>query len=118
MKHNLLIVVLVLFAFVGQAVSSTAVPCRDMKNMDMSESMMNHSMESNTMNSSEMDSGDTVAFDCCQQDCNCPMGLSVSATLSSIDIVYNVIIPAQKIESYFNLLLRQSLTSLYRPPIY
>jgi len=107
------VVVLVLLTFVGQAVASTAVPCHDMKSMDMSQTMMmNHSMDS-----ADMASESITALDCCQQDCNCPMGLSVSVTLTSLFFVNNLNISSQKIEQYTNLLLNQPLTSLYRPPI-
>ena len=112
-RQKLIVVVLVLLAFVGQTVASTAVPCHDMKAMDMSQQMiMNHTMESTAMASEN-----TAVLDCCQQDCNCPIGLSVSATLTSLFFVEHLNISSQKIEQYTNLLLNKILTSLYRPPI-
>ncbi|MFB1016177.1 MAG: hypothetical protein ACI93V_001170 [Alteromonadaceae bacterium] len=117
-KHKLLVVVLVLLAFVGQAVASTTVPCHDMKSMDMSEKMMmSHSMDSSPMASDAHNSENMVAADCCQQDCNCPMGLSLSATLPNSAFIDGRVISSQRIEQYTTLMLNDSLTSLYRPPI-
>ena len=109
-------VILLLLAFVGQTLASTAVTCHAMKTMDMSERMMmSHSMESGP-SVSDSKASKNVA-DCCQQDCNCSMGLSVSATLSSSAFIDSWVLLSQKIEQYTNILLSHSLTSPYRPPI-
>ena len=111
-KHKLFVVVWVLLAFVGQTVASTAAPCHQMKQMDMAANMvmMNHSMTNDSIDK-------TVKLDCCQQDCSCPIGLSVSATSLVNLTLDSLTISTQKIEQYTNLLQSQSLTSLYRPPI-
>jgi len=109
------VAIFILLTFVGQTIASTAVPCHQMSDMDMSSqemSMMNHSMASAEQSNAKM-----TMLDCCQQDCNCPMGISASATLSNTLTVNNLVFPSQKIEQYSNLSLSQSLTSLYRPPI-
>jgi len=117
-KHKLLVVVLVLLAFVSQTVASMTVSCDHMKMMDMSEKMrMSHSMDSGSMASDAKNSESTTVADCCQQDCNCSMGLSFSATISSSAFIDSWALSSQKIEQYTNILLSYSLTSLYRPPI-
>jgi len=115
-KHNLLIVILVLLTFIGQAIASTAVPCHQMNAMDMSSqqmAMMDHSMASDNQANEGM-----IKADCCQQDCNCPLGISASATLSTSLTIEYLAFSSQKIAQYSNLLSSQSLTSLYRPPIF
>jgi len=117
-KHKSLVVVWLLLAFVGQTVASTAVSCADMKMMDMSEKMMMmHAMDTSSMDSGPIDSESRTVPDCCQQECNCSMGLSVSATLSNLAFADSRASSSQKIEQYTNILLSHSLTSLYRPPI-
>ena len=116
-KHKLLVVVLVLLSFVGQTIASTAVPCHKMNKMDMTQTMMMHH-DAMDMATDSDDTASSVMLDCCQQDCNCPIGLSASANISSSLSVETFTISAQKIEQYANLLQSQSLTSLYRPPIF
>ena len=110
-KHKLLVVILVLLAFVSQTVASMPVSCDDMK------MTMSHSMDSGSMSSNAIDSESTTVADCCEHDCNCSIGLSISATLSSSAFIDSWALLSQKIEQYTNILLSHSLTSLYRPPI-
>ena len=89
-----------------------------MKTMEMSGAMMmHHVMVADPMSDSSNIEKMTVA-DCCQQECKCPMSLSIAATLSSAFLVYNGDILSQKIEKRVNLLSNKLLTSLYRPPIF
>ena len=115
-KQKLLVGVLILLTFIGQAIASASVPCHDMNNMKMTNTQM-ISMSHASM-SDEMNSNDNMSsLDCCQQDCNCPVGISASITLSTSLSIDSLVISEQKIEHYPHLLLAQSLTSLYRPPI-
>ncbi len=119
LKYKLFVVVWLLLTFVGQAIAATTVPCHDMNTMDMSQSMMmNHVMADDSMaHDMERNNENTAMLDCCQQECNCPVGLSVSAPLATLFVFNSLAISSQKIEQYSNLLLSQPLTSLYRPPI-
>jgi hypothetical protein len=45
------------------------------------------------------------------------MGLSLSATLPNSAFIDGRVISSQRIEQYTTLMLNDSLTSLYRPPI-
>lgn len=111
-KGRFLIVLLVLLGFVSQVVAS-AVMSPKMSSIHQSMptmNMMDHS-------SHAMDLVSMAASDCCQQDCYCPMAGCVAAMLPTLTSYDVVISPFQISLQPLSLVVSQSLSSLYRPPI-
>jgi len=117
-QNKIFVILLMLVAFIGQAVASTTMSCvhesMDMPAMQhatMSETMMNHAdmMTTNSEQSNKMD--------CCQEQCKCPMSGCVSFYLL-VDTRFNSeLIPEQKISLLSSIHQSQINSSLYRPPI-
>ena len=112
-KRQSLLVLLLLQAIVGQAIASTAAPCKDMKiGHDMS--MMQHTEQGM---SHDMNVGMTMDMsDCCDQECNCPMNGAFTGSIAHIDQVNLSIMPPHKITIFIKSPQNSLLTSLYRPP--
>ena len=116
-QNKIFVILLMLVAFIGQAVASTTMSCvhesMDMSTMQhatMSETMMNHAdMTTNSQQNNKMD--------CCQEQCKCPMSGCVSIYLL-VDTRFNSEpIPEQKISQLSSIHQSQTNSSLYRPPI-
>ena len=112
-KRQSLLVLLLLLTIVGQAIASTAAPCKDMEiGQDMS--MMQHTEQGM---SHDMDVGMTMELsDCCDQECYCPMNGVFTGSIAHIDQVNLSVIPTQKIILFINSPQNSLFTSLYRPP--
>lgn len=112
-QSNIVVVMLMLMTFIGQAMASTAMPCAHVS-MDMP--MMNHEEMSNTDAMSVMDD-EASMMDCCQDQCQCPM----SGCVSLFVLINNHVSHSDKAEQgiYQIPLLHPSQvsSSLYRPPI-
>jgi len=126
MKHNILIILLMLMTFMSQASVSTSMYCvTDSDSNDtgeistmMTDSMIDHSQ----MNHASMSHTRTdISDDCCQQDCQCPMEACFTSSLSASTmslIIFNISsLKSSKIEQQTSLFQTQISSSLYRPPI-
>ena len=120
-QNKILVILLMLVAFIGQAMASTTMSCvHESKDVDMS--MMQHAnmSETITMNHADMmlaNSDQSSKMDCCQEQCKCPMSGCISLSLL-IDTRFNYgVIAEQKISQLSSLHQPQVNSSLYRPPI-
>jgi hypothetical protein len=130
-QNKVLIVLLMLVAFIGQAMVSTAmsyanVTCAHEINADMA--MMIHDdvvsgMANEAMNHASMMSDSSgqehnqATMDCCQEQCQCPMNGCVSLSLLANTSFNALAIAEQKIPQLTSLHASQINASLYRPPI-
>ncbi len=124
-QNKIVVILLMLVAFIGQAMASVAVPCAHESMMNTSMSMMTHESMTN-MNHAEMMSGSieqsdnqATKMDCCQEQCKCPMNGCVSLSLfvnANPSFNYGAI-TQQKISQLPSLHQPQVNASLYRPPI-
>jgi len=136
MNNNIVIVMLVLTAFIAQAMASTAmsysgVSCVHGTMMSkMSDSTMSDStISDNTMpdssmskmnmalTDSEQDSDMNMSMDCCEDECKCPMNGCVSLSFLLNTYTSTIIVAEQKILQLSSSHQSQSSASLYRPPI-
>ena len=136
-KHNIFIVLLMLVTFVTQAAVGTSMSCVNDNTsnkmmttleMPMDNTMADHSkmapseMDHSKMNHATMYSMNIDASDdCCQQDCQCPMAIcftqSLSASTNSLMVLNTLLLKVQKINQLPLLIQTQINSSLYRPPI-
>jgi hypothetical protein len=118
-KINVLMVMLLLLAFVGQTMASTVMPYQMTTQSQSNHQMMSgmdHSAHTMDHDANMVDTLQT-SMDCCDQDCSCVMGSCTSVTLTAAPFAIEAKITTQKIVQYLHHLLAQSPTSLYRPPI-
>jgi len=117
-QNKILVILLMLVAFIGQAMASTTMSCVH-ESMDMS-AMQNDTMSEMTMNHADMmltNDGESNKMDCCQEQCQCPMSGCVSLSFL-IDTHFNSLaITEQKISQLPLIHQSQINSSLYRPPI-
>ena len=109
MKSKLLIILLTLLVFVGQAVAATAIPCSMASDMQSQSDYVDHTGH-------DMDQQDSTKIDC-GLDCNCPMATCLSVIATShpeLDLEDNI---SQKFDAPAVLSLAQSQDFRYRPPI-
>ena len=120
-----LMVLLLCLAFIGQATAS-AVMSYQMMNMSMTHEQISNNVagmaHSDMMdNSHHMAASEVItdtSEDCCQNECNCYLtGCTTVATLPKSICHAPLTGGVVKISSLSPLVLSQSLTSLYRPPI-
>lgn len=115
-KYSKIILAILMMAFIGQAVASTAMSClnespqSDIQEQVMDFSIMDHSQHSN------MNVGDSIdSSDCCPE-CDCSLGGCITAVAptseQSLKPSYS-----HAITGYSGLAEKQLATSLYRPPI-
>jgi len=122
--NNILIVMLMLIAFIGQSMASTAMPCtHESMNADMS--MMNHAnmvdtpmLHTDMMSvNEEQGNAQEATMDCCQEQCQCPMSGCVNLSFLLNTSFNSEIIAEQKILQSSSLQQSKINSSLYRPPI-
>ena len=127
---RLIIALILMFAIIGQAVSSTTMPCAAMMHGDnhnghiahkaehSGHQMMDESEHAHHMHHEMQESKTTSTMDCCDNDCPCPANACSSfhfldkhtLAMFSLDIAERIELP--------NLVLNTGTTkSLYRPPI-
>ena len=111
---------LMLVAFIGQAMASTTMSCEhESSTANMSE-MKHEAMLDSTMNHSDMMSVNDDSnnmMDCCQEQCKCPMNGCFSLSLLVNTHFNSLGIAEQKIPQLSSVHQSQINTSLYRPPI-
>jgi len=123
-QNKILVILLMLVAFIGQAMASITVPCAH-ESMNTNMSMMAHEDMSNMNHTDMMSDGteqadnQTTTMDCCQEQCKCPMNGCISISLFvNVNLGFNYgVIAQQKISQLPSLHQPQVNTSLYRPPI-
>jgi len=124
MHNQILIVMLILLAFTGQAIASTAmsyaaVSCVH-ESMTTEVSMMGHEAMTHEAMGNEDSANMMLAdskMDCCQEQCKCPMNGCVSISLLINSYFNSEIIAEQKISQSLSQHKSQINSSLYRPPI-
>lgn len=115
-RYRKIIVVLLMVAFVGQAVASSAMSCLNEASQSqhheqvMDSSVIDHSHHANINSANDSDSSE-----CCP-DCGCCFGGCGTAMLSATqqDSLYNDTLLT---DHYLNPAKNQLAVSLYRPPI-
>jgi len=131
MNNNIVIVMLVLMTFIGQAMASTAmsysgVSCvhgamkSKMSDITMSDSTVPDSSMSKmdmTLTDNDQDSDMNMSMDCCEDECKCPMNGCVSLSFLLNSHISTAIVAEQKILQLSSSHQSQSSVSLYRPPI-
>ena len=132
-QNKVLIVMLMLVTFIGQAMASTTMSyatascTHESMNADMANMVMNHDDmmsaihdETNDQKKSQQkgqEKNQGTMMDCCQEQCQCPMNGCVSLSLL-VDTRFNYLaITEQRISQLSSLHRSQINSSLYRPPI-
>lgn len=121
-KNNILIAITLLI-FIGQANVSSVIACsmmlQPMPQIDhQMMSGMNHSNHSmNKMKNSDNQSMASMQ-DCCDNDSNCSMSGCVTVAVTSDILLQSTEFIQHSIISDYSMAPRQSLSSLYRPPIF
>ena len=123
--HNTIIVMLMLVAFIGQAVASnvlsyTMVSCTHQSmqpNMAMTSHTPNHANMMSQSMTVESENNQTMTMDCCQEQCECSMNgcVNLSLLLSANFSVKPMV--EQKILSLSSSHSSHNTSLLYRPPI-
>lgn len=117
--NNILIVMLMLVAFIGQAMASTAVSYSAAScvhgSMNAEMVMMTHT--DMMLKDSEQGKNQAAIMDCCQEQCQCPMSGCVSLSLLFNTQFNSEVVSEQKIFQFSSLHQSQINSSLYRPPI-
>ncbi len=121
-KNNILMTIILLI-FIGQASASSVISCSMMsQQMTLSDMHMMSDMQHSIDHSmAEMDGANTQTMtmmqDCCSGDSNCSMsGCVIIAVISEMAMQGSQFVQ-QNIKSDYSMAPRQSLSSLYRPPI-
>mgnify|MGYP003385904190 FL=1 len=130
---NIVMLMLMLVAFIGQAMASTAVSysaascvhgsMAEMSMMthesadmvDMADEAMSHA--GMMLNADEQKKNQSTIMDCCQELCKCPMNGCVSLSLLVNSSFISEVIAEQKIFHTSSSHQSQVSSSLYRPPI-
>ncbi len=134
-SKNHILVSIILLIFVGQVVASNSMSCTMLEKTNMSAEMMmetqlemshdmssmNHAMHTSTGSgmslgmSSDMSSG---MPDCCSGDNHCNMSSCFSLALSNDIQLKAFYFPLIAIPFKFTMAPSQTISSLYRPPIF
>ncbi|GHE89299.1 hypothetical protein GCM10011501_18520 [Thalassotalea profundi] len=90
--------------------------------LEQAEAMTQMNHANHTTNNDEMfaDSDETLSTDCCNHSCDCYTG---SCSTNAVALIKDIESSAlsnnsSKIQYLLNSLLKQQLSSLYRPPIF
>ena len=117
-QNKIVVVLLMLVTFMGQAMAYTATPCaHSIADADMP--MMNHAkMMSVSMDKNhQQENAPETNMDCCQEQCQCPMSGCVSLSVLVNNSFNHSISAEQKIVQLPSLHQSQINSFLYRPPI-
>lgn len=119
MKHNLLVILLMLVAFVGQAIASVTMSCvHESMTVDSAMLMQHDAMSVPAMaNNIVQEQNQSTMMDCCQEQCQCPMSGCLSLFMHTNSSFPSAIITEQQITQLPSLAKSQVNPSLYRPPI-
>jgi len=120
-KFKILMVLSTLLIFVGQSMASAVMSCHmDTQNQpqNTATSVAAHSGHHMYGDSNSIPESEKVSFECCSQDCKCPISSCTSVMLPAVSHKINApLISAQKINLSLISIVSQSPSSLYRPPI-
>jgi len=120
-KFKILMVLSTLLIFVGQSMASAVMSCHmDTQNQpqNTATNMAAHSGHHMYDDSNSTSESENISFECCGQDCKCPISSCVSVMLPAVSHQINdSLIPAQKINLSLVSIVSQYPSSLYRPPI-
>ena len=94
--------------FVSQAFASDLIPC---------ESMVHNTSSSMQHASMPHEISQTMAMDCCEQDCSCPVGACVNLALMTSDTRELTQSPSGKVLFPLTTLPDPFQTPLNKPPI-
>ncbi|MDO6489194.1 hypothetical protein Q4506_15175 [Colwellia sp. 4_MG-2023] len=118
-RNNIVIVMLMLVAFIGQAMASTAMSysgasCVD---GDMANTMPMMSHDHMLLDDSDKKTAMMASMDCCQDDCKCPSNGCLSLSFLLNTSLNSQVFSDKKITQFPSLNKSQASSSLYRPPI-
>jgi len=118
-RNNIVIVILMLVAFIGQAMASTAMSysgasCVD---GDMANTMPMMSHDHMLLDDSDKKTAMMASMDCCQDDCKCPSNGCLSLSFLLNTSLNSQVFSDKKITQFPSLNKSQASSSLYRPPI-
>jgi len=118
MKSKLILVIMMLLTFVGQATMAAAMPCPEMEagQHDMTAQMHGHMMSS--MAKMGMDSHGQSMSDCCDPECQCPLGGCLSASLVASPQINSLALLSESIRDRVCMAISQPPNSPYYPPIF
>ena len=119
---------IILLIFIGQVSASSVVSCLMLGKMKSGQQMshsdmqkmgdMQHSVDHSMVEMNEVDAQTmTMMQDCCSGDSNCSMSGCVVIAAFSEMAMQGFQFVQQNIKSDYSMAPRQSLSSLYRPPI-
>ncbi|MGS2719808.1 hypothetical protein [Paraglaciecola aestuariivivens] len=119
---HILLVVVMLVAFVGQALAYSAMSC-EMSVHANSESHAAKQMDHSTMDHAGMDHSNMMqnssAEECCELDCVCPAQACSSVVVFTSNSGITSILPTSSLTiSYLTFPLTAISSSLFRPPIF
>lgn len=122
-KQNILIVMLTLLVFAGQAVASAVNTCqKDIETGDRGyqTQLANEHSAHATLHKTQASDKEEISTEncvCCDLDCYCPMGSCVSIAMSTLYNGGETLKLSKKIERLPSLVISQTIPSLFRPPI-
>ena len=112
---------MILLIFVGQVLSAPLITNSNCQNDPSAHSMMQmESMQMSSMDMKTMQNYDraSMAMDCCDEECDCPMDMCLTVLIYSAEksnVLFNLTdVYPLSITSFTYL---QHLSSIYRPPI-
>ncbi|WDE05817.1 hypothetical protein SG34_002450 [Thalassomonas viridans] len=121
MKGKLILVIMLLLTFIGQATQAVAMPCAEMEagHHAMAAEMPMANMKVSNMANMEMqaDSHGQNMADCCDPECECPMGGCVSASLVAAPQINTLALLSESISDLALMAISQPPNSPYYPPI-
>ena len=115
------LMVLILLIFVGQVVSAPITTCKT-NNHDESQTMMSVEADmhmSHNMQISPSSNNNHTDMVCCDEDCDCPLGICLSVVLYSnenLEILFSTSSNYIPLEIPF--INNQPSSSIYHPPIF
>ncbi|WP_281561035.1 hypothetical protein [Thalassomonas sp. RHCl1] len=115
MKSKLIIVTLLLLTLIGQATLAIAMPCSEMETSHHAMSM-DMDMPMAHMDSAA-DSHEQMMSDCCDPECQCPMGGCLSASLAAAPQVKSLALLSETLRERAFPAISQPPNSPYYPPI-
>ncbi|WDE11423.1 hypothetical protein [Thalassomonas haliotis] len=118
-KSKLLLVTLLLLTFIGQASLAVAMPCPEMEESHhaMAAQMAGHKTQSMMNMDLAADKHDQSMPDCCDPECQCPMGGCLSASLAASPQVNSLALLLENIRDRAYPAISQPQNTPYYPPI-
>lgn len=112
-------VTLLLLTFIGQATLAVAMPCSEMEESHhaMAAQMADHKTQSMMHMDMAMDSHEQGMADCCDPECQCPMGGCLSASLAASPQVNCLALLSESIRDRAYPAISQPPNTPYYPPI-